>query len=126
MVDATANTKENGQLSPRLSPRDFQTENWHREAFQVDKLKVTNLRVSNLSASKSVSSEYTAIPRVMMYLNPHRLHDDRIARIWDLQRLGPDFPLAWLERLVGPIESLTLDAGESNESTASVSAVFLE
>ena len=63
---------------------------------------------------------------VWEYLNPHRLHDDRIARIWDLQRLGPDFPLAWLERPVGPIESLTLDAGESNESTASVSAVSLE
>jgi hypothetical protein len=126
MVDATANTKENGQLSPRLSPGDFRTENWHREASQVDKLEVTNLRVSNLSASISVSTEYTAIPRVMMYLNPHRLHDDRIARIWDLQRLGPDFPLAWLERPVGPIESLTLDAEESNESTASVSAVSLE
>jgi hypothetical protein len=126
MVNATANTKEYGQLSPRLSPRDFRAENRHREALQVDKLEATNLRVSNLSASIPVSTEYTAIPRVMMYLNPHPLHDDRIARIWDLQRLGPDFPLAWLERPVGPIESLTLDAGESNESTASVSAVSLE
>jgi hypothetical protein len=63
---------------------------------------------------------------VWEYFDPHRLHDDRIARIWDLQRLDPDFPLAWLERSVGLIESLTLDAGESNESTASVSAVSLE
>jgi hypothetical protein len=126
MVDATANTKENGQLSPRLSPRDFRTENWHREAFQVDKLEATNLRVSNLSASKSVSTEYTAIPRVMTYLNPHRLHYDRIARIWDLRRLGPDFPLAWFEGLTDPAESLAFEAEKGEESTASVSAASLE
>jgi len=63
---------------------------------------------------------------VWEYLNPHRLHDDRIARIWDLQRLGPDFPLAWLEGPADSIESFTFEAEEGTESTASASAVSLE
>jgi len=63
---------------------------------------------------------------VWEYLNPHRLHDDRIARIWDLQRLGPDFPLAWLEDPADPVESLTFEAEEGTESTASASAVSSE
>jgi hypothetical protein len=63
---------------------------------------------------------------VWEYLNPHRLHDDRIARIWDLQRLDPDFPLAWLEGPADPAESLTFEAEKGEESTASVSAASLE
>jgi hypothetical protein len=63
---------------------------------------------------------------VWEYLNPHRLHDDRIARIWDLQRLGPDFPLAWLEGSANPAESLALEAKKGDESTTSASAASLE
>jgi hypothetical protein len=48
------------------------------------------------------------------YLNPHRLHDDRIARIWDLQRLDSDFPIQWLEPAADPTESLGI--GAENEA----------
>ena len=56
---------------------------------------------------------------VWEYLNPHRLHDDRIARIWDLQRLDPDFPLAWLERPEDPVEAVTIAGEDRAASTVS-------
>ncbi|MBW2715529.1 MAG: hypothetical protein JRD03_05605, partial [Deltaproteobacteria bacterium] len=49
------------------------------------------------------------------YLNPHRLHDDRIARIWDLQRLDSDFPMNWLEPAADSIESLRIGAENKAE-----------
>jgi len=57
------------------------------------------------------------------YMNPHRLLDDRIARIWDMQRLDPDFPLEWLERPAGPIASLT--SGPEGDGTPPASAAAI-
>jgi hypothetical protein len=54
------------------------------------------------------------------YLNPHRLQDDRIARIWDLQRLDPGYPLEWLEQPTGPVEPVAL--GPKGDATPPVSA----
>jgi hypothetical protein len=56
---------------------------------------------------------------VWEYLNPNRLYDDRIARLWDLQRLDPDFPLAWLEHpknRVGPLALETESDAASSDS----------
>jgi len=61
---------------------------------------------------------------VWEYLNPHRLHDDRIARIWDLQRLDPDFPLAWLERPVGPVGPVALGPKGAGTPPVPASTVF--
>jgi hypothetical protein len=51
---------------------------------------------------------------------------NRIARIWDLQRLGADFPLAWLEGPADPVDSLMLEAEESEDPAAFASADSLE